>query len=269
MRLSLLENSDMDRSRLFVRVRADGLRDALAEPRRTVCAFGGRSVPKEEPVVHVAGHIAAVPNLLVPFVLHVLIVLIGISPASARQFEVPGLRDRLEGLVYRTPALSFRLRSDEWLGGEHAWSSGVVIRLAADTLRMDVELGRGDGGTVILLGSRVKAWRRGILSFIRLTYDRTHPRVLSLRGHDLGAIGFFDEATWILAHPGEARVRTGPGADAFEFTDRLGDDHVVVWPSDLLHPDMDTVRSGDDVVERYAYSDIRPASGEELRSVRW
>jgi hypothetical protein len=165
------------------------------------------------------------------------------------------LLTRIKHLVESTRTATWTQTTWETDGEKEESTAAHCMWAGQDRQRLDVFDGRGKGATAILFEGRVHGFKRGLLSFIKKSFDPDHERVVSLRGNSMLANGFIDDLQWLSDHWGTvfvARDSVGTVLTVEEaaVTRRfhLGEDPLRVI--------LEEAFEGDRLVERYTYEDV-------------
>ncbi len=174
------------------------------------------------------------------------------APAAPRELVRKALRQRLDGLK------TAKWKHDIWAtnGEDEQHTIGEAYWRDDGRIRIDIVGGDNKGGTAILVGDKVVGWKRGMLSFAKLSFEYTNKRVLSVRGQTMKMSGFLDDFRAILEQ--DDAVVTAASKDEF-VVDYRGDQGFPtrMWLRlSELYPYRIEVREGDKVVEKHVYSDV-------------
>lgn len=200
--------------------------------------------------------------------LAVTVLVMGVSGSLARESSVnTGTSKQLESktrlhhainkLFDTTHGATFKLTSYQKLAEDDEFTAGRVTWLSQQSLRIDVDEGRGKGATAVLKDDRVIAWRRGWLSLFKFRFKLRNKRVMSMRGRDLSNTGFFDDLRFVLDHWDAARVREASAGYIIEYQN---DQQLAtrMWLAvNPLHVYRHEVEDAGITVERYTYEEIR------------
>ncbi len=179
--------------------------------------------------------------------------------------STPGfVRAQQDGLVTEIRALVDTVRTASWVqtswersGQQEVHTSGRCLWAGQDNMRLDVFDGKGEGATAILFGGRVYGFKRGLLSFIKRSFEPSHPRVRSLRGNQMSRNGFLDDLRFVLEVWDTVileQLTSERTAVSYVDADHLNSTlHVIRHPLRVvLHERAEEQQ----VVERYHYSEI-------------
>lgn len=148
---------------------------------------------------------------------------------------------------------------DVWLtdGNKEHRTVANVWWTAGTPIRVDIIDGDEKNSTAVLTGDTVRGFRRGMLSFARLSFDVNHRRVLSIRGQNMKSTGFIHHLHRIIQQE-DTRTLSIDGADAIINYRNEHDLPTRMWvrlPD--LHPYRIEVREEGEVVERHQYRNIK------------
>jgi hypothetical protein len=125
-------------------------------------------------------------------------------------------------------------------------------------MRLDVFGGRGAGATAILHQGRVYGFKRGLLSFIKRSYEPDHPRVRSLRGNSMTRNGFMDDLNEVVDQWDQVTVETrSPETVIIRYRDGEGLQSTVHLRRNPIRVLIHERSDRDGLAERYTYSEVR------------
>ena len=162
----------------------------------------------------------------------------------------------LEQMMSSTQTATFKLTSYQKMGEHEEFTAGRVTWAGQDSLRIDVDQGRGKGSTAVLRNGGVIAWQRGWLRFVKLNFKLRNKRVVSVRGRDLSDTGFFDDLRFVLDHWDCARVSPDEAGFVIEYQNdqRLP---TRLWLSgEPLQVSRHEVHDAGVMVGRYTYQEL-------------
>jgi outer membrane lipoprotein-sorting protein len=179
------------------------------------------------------------------------------APVNAAAEGNVELRERIVQLLANTRTATWT--HDIWLttgkASQHTianvwWSSDGRIRV--DVIGKD-----NAGSTAVLQGDKVIGFRRGILSFAKLSFDVNDKSVKSVRGQSMRNTGYFHHLRQIVETWDQVSFEPGAkGEVVIDFVNTEG--HPTrLWlrTGDLQVPRIE-VREEGKVVEKHAYTQI-------------
>ncbi len=172
------------------------------------------------------------------------------DPAAA------ALRAEIAAVVEGTTRASWTQTSWQRLGSREEFTAARCRWAGQDRIRLDVYDGRGKGAVAVLDGEEVTGYRRGLLSFARLRYPVRHPRVLSLRGHDMRTNGFLDEYRWLLDRWSRLHLSRDGARTVLRWIDDAGLDQRLVVSGSPPVVTRHEVRERGELVEVYTYAEV-------------
>lgn len=191
---------------------------------------------------------------------HVQLPVVLIAYLSAGGQSVRGQSDvlhEMRALVDTVQVATWVQTSWERRDDKEERTAARCIWAGQDNMRLDVFEGRGTGATAILYGGRVHGFKRGLLSFIKRSFDPRHTRVLSLRGNSMTANGFMDDLAEVLTQPDRVTFDNhGPNTVILRYTDSQGLHSTLHVRRDPIRVLIHERSDRDGLVERYTYSDV-------------
>jgi outer membrane lipoprotein-sorting protein len=181
-------------------------------------------------------------------------------PPQALAAEQADLQRRLRQLVDTVETATWS--HDIWMtnGSKEQHTQANVWWSAGQRVRVDVVGGDDKGGTAVMEGTKVTGFRRGMLSFAKLSFDVNDKMVCSVRGQSMQKTGFFHHIRHILAHWDDVRLSLDNGDAIFDFTNDEGHPTRLWLRVADLHVHRIEVREAGKLVEKHAYSKIRYAA---------
>jgi hypothetical protein len=185
--------------------------------------------------------------------------MVGLLAATPRfvRGQQDDLVTEIDALVDTVETASWVQTSWERSGRREEYTSARCLWAGQDNMRLDVFDGKGEGATAILFDGRVYGFKRGVLSFIKRSFEPSHPRVRSLRGNRMSQNGFLDDLRFVLEVWDTVTLeQLTPERTAIMYVDAdtlSSTLHLIRHPLRvILHERADERQ----VVERYHYSEI-------------
>lgn len=168
------------------------------------------------------------------------------------------LYQEIRALVDTVETASWTQTSWEQLGERQEYTAARCLWAGQHSMRLDVFEGRGSGATAILFEGRVYGFKRGLLSFIKRSFEPAEPRVVSLRGNPITTNGFMDDLDYVLKVWETVSVVTGAeGAPTLRYVDEGGLSSTLELARDPVRVTRHRRLSGTELIELYTYSDVR------------
>ncbi|MAE69318.1 MAG: hypothetical protein CME06_02490 [Gemmatimonadetes bacterium] len=166
------------------------------------------------------------------------------------------IRLALDDLVAKSRSATWFQRTWERKGDEEERTESDAYWAGQDRIRLDIHEGRGAGSTAILRGNKVTGFKRGWLSFAKMSFDVDAERVLSLRGHSMAKAGFFDDCSYVLEHWDEIESKTDSAGVVLRYRNAAGNRTDLWLDLDNFVPMRMEVRVNETVVARTAYERV-------------
>lgn len=109
------------------------------------------------------------------------------------QLEADSLHGRLSAMLAGLRTATWRQSIWQWKGSDEEYVKSDCYWEAPDHVRVEVLEGRGKNSIAIYRDGKVTGYKKGLLSFAKLTFDPRDAQVKALRGQDIRGNGFFDE----------------------------------------------------------------------------
>ncbi len=166
------------------------------------------------------------------------------------------LRTRIEALVDTVTTATWIQTSREVLGRDEEFVEARCEWAGQEQMRLDVTDGRGSGAAAILFSGRVYGFRRGLLSFIKRSFEPDDPAVLSLRGNSMTENGFIDDLRDAVEMWNEATIDSMSTGYLVTFEDGAGRLNRLEVAGSPLHVRRHERLERGHVVERYTYREV-------------
>jgi outer membrane lipoprotein-sorting protein len=165
-------------------------------------------------------------------------------------------RARLEKMLQETKTLTWDQKI--WLskGDDEERNSAQCFYQAPDQFRLNVSEGRGAGATVVYKNGMLKAFKRGLLSFAKLTYKPRDKAVLSLRGGDITQTGFLDDLANVLRQWDTVEFKATPAEWTLNYKDTQGLPAQMKFRTGELYPYRIEVSEAGKIVETHNFSNV-------------
>lgn len=173
------------------------------------------------------------------------------------QAQQDDLATEIRALVDTVETASWVQTSWERSGRQEEHTSARCLWAGQDNMRLDVFDGKGKGATAILIDGRVYGYKRGLLSFIKRSFELSHPRVRSLRGNQMSQNGFLDDLGFVLdVWDTVILEQLTPERTAISYVDADSLNSTLHVLRNPLRVILHERAEEQQVVERYHYSEI-------------
>ncbi len=196
------------------------------------------------------------------------IALASLADSTAEESAVPPEKIRLAigSLVETSRSATWFQRTWERKGEEEERTESDAFWAGQERIRLDIHEGRGAGSTAVLRGKKVTGFKRGFLSFAKMSFDVDAERVLSLRGHSMAKAGFFDDCSYVLGHWDKIEIDVDAEGVVLRYRDDDGNRTDLWLDPKCFVPRRMEVRANDVVVARTTYDRVvlNPSLDDDL-----
>ncbi len=192
-----------------------------------------------------------------PFVLFFLLLLpLPADAADSVAASKEEARARIERMLKETKTMTWDQKV--WLGkgSDEERTAAKCFYQAPDMFRLNVSEGRGEGATVVFKDGKITAFKRGLLSFAKLTYKPRDKTVLSLRGGDITQTGFLDDLAYVIRQWDTVDYKATPAEWIVSYKDPQGLPAIMKIRSAELYPYRLEITENGKLVEIHNYSNV-------------